>query len=204
MTTTAPSKPKAAKNKSALENLLALEEVRETAKEEASRIGSEYHSKFQQFRGLHDRRHQLAHREPRLVDHQGQPAEPGNAIAEIDKEVAALGDLNDLGAQVEHARKVAAKAEEDVTEYAARSFYAIVDELKPEASKLRDELQAWNDTPASRSSSATSPSPVASKGSSGETDSFSACAPRPSMSRRTSSGRSRAAPFPSRRSSADD
>ena len=146
MTTTAPSKPKATKKKSALENLLALEEARDTAKEEASRIGSEYHAKFQQFRGLHDRRHQLAHREPRLIDHQGQPAEPGNAIAEIDEEIAALGDLNDLQARVEHARKVEDKAKEDVTAYAARSFYAIVAELKPEASKLKDELQAWNDS----------------------------------------------------------
>jgi hypothetical protein len=62
-------------------------------------LGVEVKHKRELQAGLFSRRQHLIHRSPGLVDHLGNPLEPDNAIADLDREITKLGDLVELGAR---------------------------------------------------------------------------------------------------------
>jgi hypothetical protein len=62
---------------------------------------------------------EAGYRDPSLVDHQGSPVAPTNAIGRLDAEIARLGDLDDLGLQAEHNRKLADQARQSREDFVA-------------------------------------------------------------------------------------
>lgn len=77
---------------------------------EASRLGFEFGAKVREARALQDERQRLIHRDPGLVNHLHEPVKTtDNPVAKVDAAIADLGDIDDLGRQVEHARRLEAK-----------------------------------------------------------------------------------------------
>ena len=140
---TTATKPKALRPKAAQSPLKVLEEREaEVAAlaDEARALGRKTKETTDQFRALHDERQRLAVREPGLFDHTGQPNPKvkDNRVAEIDKALGLLPDINDLAAQYEHGKKLQARAEQGMADFiAARS-----EELAQALAPLADDMQA--------------------------------------------------------------
>ncbi len=71
----------------------------------ADRLARELGGKLKEAQALIDQRRQLVHHQPELVTHTGEPTSKSNEVAGIDRELRKLGDLEDLRAQAEHARR---------------------------------------------------------------------------------------------------
>jgi hypothetical protein len=89
--------------------------------------------KLRQAQALADQRRRLVHRDPELVDHLGVPVGPDNPAGEIDKQIAALGDLDDLGRRVEHARQIERSAKQSWGDFVASHYPELIEASKPEA-----------------------------------------------------------------------
>jgi hypothetical protein len=125
-----------------LASLAEREETWAAAKAEADRIGTELGVKARQAEALVDERRRLVHHEPGLTDHQGNP-NPGvkdNPVAEVDSQLTALGDLVDLRAQYDHARRLEERAKQSAEDYTAAHLDAILAALQPDADALVAEV----------------------------------------------------------------
>lgn len=122
--------------------LAEREQVWDQAKAEASRIGSELGVKARQAEALVDERRRLVHHEPGLTDHQGNPnpAVKDNPVAAVDKQLTALGDLVDLRAQYDHARKLEERAKQAANDFTAAHLDEILSALEPEANATVAEV----------------------------------------------------------------
>jgi hypothetical protein len=109
------------------------------AEKAASELGTELANKLQRSRALHDERRRLIHREPSLVTHLNEPAKKGNQIDKLDREIAALGDLVDLKAKVEHRRRLAERAKQSWQDYVRANFWEIVESSRAEGEALTTE-----------------------------------------------------------------
>lgn len=130
------------KTRDVLAELERLEGAWADAEQRASAISREHSATLNQAREIVDRRRAAAHRDPELVDHNGNPAEPGNAIAKLDAELGKLGNLEELGAKVVHARSIAEKRKAEALAFQGANFEQIVEALEPEAESHRDAVQA--------------------------------------------------------------
>jgi hypothetical protein len=138
---------------SALAGLAEREDAWAKAKAEASRLGSELGDKVRHAQTLHDERQRLTHHEPGLIDHQGNPTDAkDNPVAAIDKQLAALGDLPDLQARYDHARRLEESGKQSSDDYAAAHLDAILAELEPQAEAKRDRIVAAMAMPADAAS----------------------------------------------------
>jgi hypothetical protein len=136
LTTATKTRPKA----DALAALAEREQAWADAKGEADRLGSEFDQKFRQAEALGDERRRLIHHEPGLVDHHGNPVADDNAAAAIDRQLTALGDLADLHAQADHARKLEERAKQAATDYTCAQLDALLAELQPQAEATATEV----------------------------------------------------------------
>ena len=125
----------ATKTKSAAAELEKLKTVQAKADAEASRLGREHGEHQRRHRALSDERQRLAHREPGLVTHTGEPNTrvKANPISTIDEQLAAIPDLGDLYAQVEHARRIADRARLDVETFVGENTVELHEALRPKA-----------------------------------------------------------------------
>src|SRR5687768_15244492 len=110
-----------------LAELAKVEKRWAEAAAEASRLGTEHHTKVTRFRELQDERRRLIYREPGLVDHLGAPLGADNPIGKIDQEIARLGDLEDSQAKRQHAEELERVAKQDAYAYFAENFSAIME-----------------------------------------------------------------------------
>ncbi len=133
-----------AKPKSELTELGRFEAKWAKAAEEAKALGREHHTKVTRAQELGDQRQRLTHRQPGLVDHHQQPLASikDNPVVQLDRETEALGDLADLGAQVEHARQLERVAKQDVQAYVAEHYTAILEALEAEGDRHAEALNA--------------------------------------------------------------
>jgi hypothetical protein len=138
MTTATPTRRKA----DPLTELHRREQAIEKARKQDRRDGRDLANKVQRSRELHDERRRLIHREPGLVDHLGNPVDKKNPIAEIDREIASLGDLTEAQAKYEHAKALLVRAEQSLRDYVAAHIEAILDGTRPESQTITDELNA--------------------------------------------------------------
>jgi hypothetical protein len=138
MTTATRSRPKT----DVLAGLAEREDAWATAKAEASKLGSELGLKTREGEALVDQRRRLAHHEPGLVDHQGNPnpAVKDNPVAAIDSQLTALGDLVDLRARVEHARALEERAKQSAQDFTCSHLDEILVELEPDGQVLVAEV----------------------------------------------------------------
>lgn len=126
----------ATRPKDVLAELKAVEKRWTEAAAEASRIGTEHHTKVTRFRALHDERHRLIHRDPRLVDHLDAPVGPDNPVGKIDQELAKVGDLGDSEAKRNHADELERVAKQDAHAFLAENFWPLMEALRPEAERM--------------------------------------------------------------------
>jgi hypothetical protein len=68
-----------------------------------------------------------------------------NAVAKIDKKIEQLGDLADLGARVEHARRLEGAAKRAWEAFIAQNFRAVVASITPEAKAMSAAIRAAGD-----------------------------------------------------------
>ena len=132
--------PTATRTKPSVED--GLEERTEKlneARDEASALATEHSGKLRQARALDDGRRQLIHRDPELVDHLGAPVGPDNPVGEIDKQVAALGDLNDLARRVEHSRQIERSAKQSWDDFVASHYSELLKANREEAEVVAAE-----------------------------------------------------------------
>ena len=124
-----------------LAGLAEREEAWGEAKAEAGQLSTEFTAKLNQARALTDRRHQLITREPGLVDHQLNPL-PGkdNPVAAIDAELTALGDVVDLQARMDHARKLEERAKQAAQDFTSAHLDEILAALEPQAEATAAEV----------------------------------------------------------------
>jgi len=125
-----------------LAELKQLEAAWADAERHARAASVEHYSTLNRARELVDERQRVAHRDPTLVDHQGNPAEPGNPIAKLDAQLGELGDLEELAARARHAAEVAAKCKADAYAFIGPNFERIVEALHDEAVARRAAVQA--------------------------------------------------------------
>ena len=64
---------------------------------------------------------------------------PDNPVGEIDKQIAKLGDLEDLGQRVEHARQIERSAQQAWDDFVANHFSTIVEAHRPEGEQIAAE-----------------------------------------------------------------
>jgi hypothetical protein len=120
----------------ALTKLSALERKWRQAGDEATRLGREHFEKRCRLhghlddRGLLDERRRLQHRDPEQFHPDGSPRGP--EARRIEKEIDAIGDLSGLAAEVDHARRIEARAKQDLDAHVAEHIDAIVSGLRSE------------------------------------------------------------------------
>jgi hypothetical protein len=82
---------------------------------------------------INRRRYLLLEDRPELETPTGAPAEAGNDLDLLEKQRAKIGDLNDLQAAYNHARKIENRCNQRITEYIAQHYPQLVDAFRPEA-----------------------------------------------------------------------
>jgi hypothetical protein len=125
--------PTATRTRDALGELEHLEAEWQRATATASNLASDHGRKLRLAGELTDKRRQLVHRSPELDNHTGAAADPKNEAGQIDREIAKLGDLNDLAAQVSQARRLEEAAKLATYDYIATNFGAVVEGFRPTA-----------------------------------------------------------------------
>jgi hypothetical protein len=118
---------------SVLDGLKERQQKWDKAQADASALGTEHGTKVKAAQALADERRRLVHRNPVLVDHLGAPVGPDNPVGEIDKKLAELGDLQDLWAQVQHARKIAESARQSRDDFVVSHYSELLEAKRPEA-----------------------------------------------------------------------
>jgi hypothetical protein len=118
---------------SAADELDTLEQGWADAKAEADNLGRDFHDRRARAQDLLELRRHRIHRDPGLVDHRNQPVDPDGEIAQIDRDVAALGDLVDLHAQFDHARTLEESAKRACYSHIETHFDDLVEALRPRA-----------------------------------------------------------------------
>lgn len=78
-------------------------------------------------------RRRLIIRDPTLVNHREEPVDAGNAVGQIDKEIATAVDPGDAQAKYEHAKRVEAHGREQVREFQRVNVNALLDGFRSEA-----------------------------------------------------------------------
>lgn len=152
--TTATATATKTKSDDPLVELQRLEDASGKVKGLADRLSRDHYSKLLRHRDLQDERRRLIHREPGLVDHTSAPIDEENAIASLDREIAGLGDLDDLGAQKDHAGLLAVRANETVRAYVKENYASVIRDLRGQgearaaaanagASVAREEAMAY-------------------------------------------------------------
>jgi hypothetical protein len=141
---TTATKAKAPKAPDLLAEVDRLERAWREAEAKAKDAGTKHAQAFNRHTELADQRRRLAHREPHLVDHLGQPNPDitDNPVKAIDAEIAKLGDVNDLLARRDHARRLTEAAKQDWAGLVAEHFTEIVSALEPEAEAKVAAVQA--------------------------------------------------------------
>jgi hypothetical protein len=141
-TATKPPKPKPAQ--SPLKALEEREAEITALRAEARDLGRRSKEAHDQFRALHDERQRLTVREPGLFDHTGQPNPDvkDNPVAEVDKALRLLPDINDLAAQYEHSKKLQARAEQGLRDYVASRSAELAAALEPLAESVLADAEA--------------------------------------------------------------
>jgi hypothetical protein len=89
-----------------------------------------------EYQALTDERRALVHRDPELVTHTGEAADPSNAIADLDKRIADLGDLADSAARVEHAKGIEQSKRQAFEDQARNHGPALDEARRPEGESL--------------------------------------------------------------------
>jgi hypothetical protein len=112
---------------SVLEGLKDREQKWAKAQADASALARDHGAKIRRAQELNDERGRLIHRDPSLVDHLGVPVGPDNPVGEIDKKIAALGDVEDLWRQVEHARRLEESAKQSWDDFVASHFWELIE-----------------------------------------------------------------------------
>jgi hypothetical protein len=132
--------PTATKTKPSVEDGLAerTQKLNE-ARAEASALATEHTAKLRQARALDDGRRQLIRRDPELVDHLNVSVGPDNPVGEIDKQIAALGDLGDLARRVEHASRIERSAKQSWDDFVASHYSELLDLHRAQAAAVADE-----------------------------------------------------------------
>jgi hypothetical protein len=120
--------------------LESLEAEWTKAKDKETQLGRELKAALELTAALHAQRETLAHREPSLVDHHGNPGSPDNPVGLIDAELAKAPDPNELAAKREHARKLTEKAKERVHDHIATNFAKVVEAFRPDAEKAATDV----------------------------------------------------------------
>lgn len=133
--TTATRKP------TVLAELEKYEERWQAAADGASQASRTFAEKHAKALALLDQARAAAHRDPELIDHQGNPVDPKNEVGKLHGEIAKLGDLADLQARAEHARKIEEKAKREAHAFIAENYDAIVEALEPEAETIKRAVQ---------------------------------------------------------------
>ena len=141
MTTATRSRTKA----NALAGLDEREQVWQAAKLEAGQLASELGAKSREAEALLTERGRLVHRDPGLVDHQGNPNPDvkDNPVAKVDGQLGKLGklgDLQDLRARMDHARKLEESAKQATHDYTASHLDEILAALGPQAEATVAEI----------------------------------------------------------------
>jgi hypothetical protein len=103
------------------------------ARADADTLAREHSMKLRQARALADERRRLVNRQPELVDHLQAPLGPDNPAGEIDRQIAALGDLEDLWRRVEHARQIERSAKQSWGDFVASHFWELIGASREEA-----------------------------------------------------------------------
>lgn len=140
---TTATKPRS--QSSELAALQELERLWDKATQDAKRLGTEHNEKVNTYRSLSDERRRLLHRDPGLADHLGQPTHADNDVGQIDKAIADLGDIDELGAKVAHARRLAEKAKQDAMAHIQANFSEIVEQFRPQAEAAVEGVRARAD-----------------------------------------------------------
>jgi hypothetical protein len=109
------------------------------ARAKASALATEHDTKMRQAQALADERRRLVYREPGLVDHLSAPLGPDNPVGEVDKQIAVLGDLQDLALQVEHARQIERSAKQSWDDYVAAHYTELLKASREEAEVVAAE-----------------------------------------------------------------
>jgi hypothetical protein len=111
------------------------------AKEAERTAAHEHGGTLARAKALSDERRKLIFREPGLVDHQGQPNPEvkDNRIVAIDRELAELGDLEDLAAKAAHARALERRAEQSWRDFACSHYWELIEASQPEAETVAAE-----------------------------------------------------------------
>ncbi len=127
--------------RSTYKELEKLEKEAQAAREKSSEIGREVRAVGQTLRPLLDRRAGLIKRDPALVDHTGAPVDDDNPVAQVDREIAELPDLNDLQARYEHSKRVTAVAEQKVRDFISQNQETVAAGFEPQAERAAAELK---------------------------------------------------------------
>jgi hypothetical protein len=109
---------------------------------QAERVAAHEHGgKLARAKALTDERRQLAFREPGLVDHRGQPNPEVEdiRIVAIDRELAELGDLEDLAAKAAHARALEQRAKQSWVDFVCSHYWEIIEASQPEAEAVAEQ-----------------------------------------------------------------
>lgn len=125
-----------------LSELKARESAWADAKAHASELGSAFGAVSRQFEALQDQRRRLVFRDPGLVDHTGSanPDRKENPVANIDAQVAELGDVEDLHARMLHARQLEQSAKQAAQDFTASHLDELLAALEPEAEAASAEV----------------------------------------------------------------
>ena len=143
MTPTAtPNKPTKSKSQGPLAELERLGRIHAEVQANASELEGRHATKLRRYRELTDERHRLVYREPGLVDHTGRPLDENNAVAQIDKQIAELGDVNDAWARVEHARRLVVVAKQSLEGFIAENYAAIIGAKRSHAEAVATTVNA--------------------------------------------------------------
>ena len=123
----------------ALSQLEALEREVEKARADRSAKGVATKQASDQYRSLAGERERLIKRDPSLVDHNGGPIS-ANAVTKVDKAILSLGDLNDLAAQYEHAKKHEAAARSNIDEHIRANYAELAEDVRPGGEQVVAEV----------------------------------------------------------------
>ena len=116
----------------------ALAEAEQAAKE----AGEEHDRVIRRARELVEQRQTRSRSTPSSSIIEGQPTAANNTVGKIDKQLADLGDWNDLARRRDHARSIAEKKRGEVHRHVAQNLDAILEGLTPEAEDVAAAVQS--------------------------------------------------------------
>jgi hypothetical protein len=127
--------------RSTYKELERLERHAQELRSKSSEIGRKARAATDALKPLIERRTGLIKNDPGLVDHYGNPVDPKNAVAEVDREIAKLPNPDDLRARYDHARRITEVAEQKVRDYISQNYETVSAGFEPQAEKAAAELK---------------------------------------------------------------